>query len=110
MKHPLKVFEEKRKVVEIDVKQVIYFIREVSKEKIQNCWRKTQIAKKRMKKTFMKSQQLLIKRIALEVDISKLTKEEIFEWFQQFNIILKIVENSDLLSDKEISEMVTIVH
>ncbi len=45
MKHPLKVFEEKRKVVEIDVKQVIYFIREVSKEKIQNCWRKTQIAK-----------------------------------------------------------------
>ncbi len=58
----------------------------------------------------MKSQQLLMKRIALAVDISKLTKEEIFEWFQQFNIILKIVENSDLLSDKEISEMVTIVH
>ncbi len=58
----------------------------------------------------MKSQQLLMKRIALAVDISKLTKEEIFEWFQQFNIILKIVENSDLLSDNEISEMVTIVH
>ena len=57
----------------------------------------------------MKSQQLLMKRIALAVDISKLTKEEIFEWFQQFNIIQKIVENSDLLSDKEISEMVTIV-
>jgi hypothetical protein len=37
----------------------------------------------------MKSQQLLMKRIALAVDISKLTKEEIFEWFQQFNIILR---------------------
>ena len=58
----------------------------------------------------MKSQQLLMKRIVLAVDISKLTKEEIFEWFQQFNIILKIVENSDLLSDKEISEMVAFVH
>jgi hypothetical protein len=51
-----------------------------------------------------------MKRIVLAVDISKLTKEEIFEWFQQFNIILKIVENSDLLSDKEISEMVAFVH
>ena len=44
-----KGYEEKKNVEEIDVKQAIYFIREawreVSKETIQNCWRKTEITK-----------------------------------------------------------------
>jgi len=45
--HILRVYEEKNKYEEIDVKQAIYYIREawreVSKQTIKNCWKKTKI-------------------------------------------------------------------
>ena len=41
------MYEEKNKYEEIDVKQAIYYIREawreVSKQTIKNCWKKTRI-------------------------------------------------------------------
>ena len=47
IRHILLVYEEKNKYEEIDLKQAIYYIREawreVSKQTIKNCWKKTRI-------------------------------------------------------------------
>ena len=121
VKYILKVYEEKKRVEEIDVKQAIYFIREawreVSKETIQNCWRKTEITKNeedisQVIAAIIEEEKKVEEELA--VDFSKLTKGEISQWFQQFKYTPKEyidvdadVENSDKLSEREIFEMVT---
>jgi hypothetical protein len=91
------VYEEKKRVEEIDVKQAIYFIREawreVSKETIQNCWRKTEITKNeedisQVIAAIIEEEKKVEEELA--VDFSKLTKGEISQWFQQFKYTPKL--------------------
>ena len=82
------MYEEKKRVEEIDVKQAIYFIREawreVSKETIQNCWRKTEITKNeedisQVIAAIIEEEKKVEEELA--VDFSKLTKGEISQTF-----------------------------
>jgi hypothetical protein len=113
------VYEEKNKYEEIDVKQAIYYIREawreVSKQTIKNCWKKTRITNdEENEDVVLVLEEEEKKAEELAIDFSKLSKGEISQWFKQFAYTPKEYIDADAdaevanqLSDREIFEMVT---
>ena len=84
------MYEEKNKYEEIDVKQAIYYIREawreVSKQTIKNCWKKTRITNDEENEDVALVLEIEEKKAEEEfsIDFSKLSKGEISQWFKQF--------------------------